>query len=195
MIDLQKFLTVYASSSDSVSEDHFRQAERLGALLVENNYGLIYGGAKVGLMGAVAKSVKSKGGPVVGVIPRYIHEKGLSYTECDEFIITDTMHERKQIMEERADGFIALPGELGTLEEIVEVMTLKQLKYHNKPIVLINYQNSFSHLLAYIDDLITNKFAKEYTLELFQVVNSVEEVFPYLEQYEPVELANKWFPN
>lgn len=193
MIGLKKFLAVYASSSASLSQDYFELAEKLGKLLVKNGYALVYGGADVGLMGSVAKSVKKHGGYIVGVIPRYIHDKGLSYAECDEFVVTDTMHERKQLMEEKADGFIALPGGLGTLEELTEAMTLKQLKYHSKPIIVVNHRNTFAHLLAYINTIIQDKFAKEYTLDLFKVVNTAEEVFPYLKTYQPFDHANKWF--
>ena len=135
---MYKTICVYSSSSDAIAPEFFAVAEELGAALAGAGYGLIYGGARVGLMGAVARAVHAHGGHVVGVLPGVLQRKELTYEPADELIITQDLRERKAIMETRADAFIALPGGFGTLEEVLEILTLKQLLLHSKPLVLLN---------------------------------------------------------
>jgi cytokinin riboside 5'-monophosphate phosphoribohydrolase len=186
-------ITVYCSSSDAVPRKYMRAAETLGAEMGKRGHTLIYGGASVGSMGAVARGVKSAGGRVVGVMPSKLHSRGLAFTGTDEEIITMSMRERKGIMEERAEGFIALPGGLGTLEEILEVMVLKQLGYHARPVVLIDIDGFYAPLLDFFERLYQESFMKHTTRRQYAVVDDPAAALLYLEEYIPPELEEKWF--
>ena len=186
-------ITVYCSSSDAVPQKYLRAAEALGGEIGKRGHTLIYGGASVGSMGAVARSVKSAGGRVVGVMPSRLHSRGLAFSGTDEEIITVSMRDRKGIMEERAEGFIALPGGLGTLEEILEVMVLKQLGYHARPVVLIDIDGFYAPLLEFFERLYRERFMKNTTRRQYEVVSDPAAALLYLEQYVPPELEDKWF--
>jgi uncharacterized protein (TIGR00730 family) len=192
---MEKLICVYCSSSDAVNPDFFNFTKELGKKIVENNYGLVYGGGNIGLMGALAQSVKQNNGKVVGVIPKALHEKGLSFKESDKLIIAKDLRDRKAIMEEYAHAFIGLPGGFGTLEEILEVLTLKQLKFHNKAIVFLSYRNFFKSLKELFNHIYTEKFAKEDYKKLYCFTDSIKETFEYIDQYKPVELSDKWYKN
>ena len=139
-------ICVFCSSSNAVNNCFFEQTNQLGKIISNRNHQLVYGGANVGLMEHLAKSVSKNNGNVIGIIPQKIHDNNLSSSFVNELIITSTMDERKRLMREKSDAFIALPGGFGTLEEILEVITLKQLDYHQKPIVFLNTNNFFNSL-------------------------------------------------
>jgi len=189
----KKTICVYMSSSDAVAPEYFAAAEELGALIGQGGHSLVYGGCRVGLMGAVARAVHKHGGKVCGIIPEAIHGRGLGYQDAHELHVTDTMHERKKMMEDRADAFVALPGGFGTLEEMVQVINLKQLGYHTKPIVFINTNGFYEPLLRFFEHTIHNKFAKTEHQNLYEVVPTPSAVFDYLRTYVPAELPPKWF--
>jgi cytokinin riboside 5'-monophosphate phosphoribohydrolase len=193
MLDQSRTICVYMSSSDAVAPEFFAAADEMGKLIGHGGHSLVYGGCCVGLMGAVAKATKAHGGKVVGIIPESISGRGLSYQQADELHITDTMHERKKMMEDRADAFVALPGGFGTLEEMVQVINLKQLGYHTKPIVFINTNNFYDPLLDFFEHTINHKFAKTEHQNLYAVVPTPQAVFDYLQTYVPSELPPKWF--
>ena len=132
---MQKSLCVYCASSDRIAPKYFEAATVVGNEMARRGWGLVYGGGKVGLMGAVARAVKNSGGRVVGVIPDFMKVKELAYDDADEMHTVVTMRERKLMMEARADAFLALPGGWGTLEEIMEILTLRQLDVLRKPVV------------------------------------------------------------
>ncbi|MHB1276001.1 MAG: LOG family protein, partial [Candidatus Humimicrobiaceae bacterium] len=138
---MNKVICVYSASSTTIDKIYFDTAEELGRKIAENSDILLYGGGLLGLMGAVAKAVHDNKGKVIGVIPKALNLKGVVYKTCDELIITDGMRERKAVMDTKSDVFIALPGGYGTLDELLEIINLKQLKYHNKPIVILNINN------------------------------------------------------
>lgn len=188
-----KYVCVYCSSSDAVDPQYLEAAEALGKAIVSRNCGLVYGGAKSGLMGMTARTVAGLGGAVVGVIPRRLAELGQGLPEITEYIITDDMRQRKAAMEDRADGFVALPGGFGTFEEILEIITLKQLGYHNKPIVLVNTGGFYDPLVAAFEQLYKLKFAKEATRELYTVTATPEEALEYIVNYVPGKIVSKWF--
>ncbi len=190
-----KLICVYCSSSDAVDPDFFNFTKELGKSIVENNYGLVYGGGNIGLMGVLARSVKENNGKVVGVIPKALHEKGLSFKESDKLIITKDLRERKAIMEEYAHAFISLPGGFGTLEEILEILTLKQLKFHNKAIVFLSCRNFYDSLKESFEHIYYEKFAKEDYKKLYCFSDSIKETMEYINKYKPVELADKWYKN
>ena len=130
-------VTIFCGSSDAVDPKYFAAAVELGEKIARRGWRLIYGGGSVGLMGALARAVLDAGGHVTGVIPRALLDLGVGETKVSELVVTDGLRDRKAIMDERGDAFVALPGGLGTLEEVLEVLTLKQLGYHTKPVVVL----------------------------------------------------------
>jgi uncharacterized protein (TIGR00730 family) len=186
-------ICVFCSSSNAINDAYFAEANKLGQLIGENNYTLINGGANVGLMEAVTVASAKSGAKTVGIIPERMIGRSLASDNSHEVIITPDMMTRKEKMREMSDAFIALPGGFGTLEEILEVMTLRQLSYHTKPIVFINTNNFFDNLfkqfeLSYVED-----FAKDVYRDLYFEAKDSEEALNYIQNYEPVELDTKWF--
>ncbi len=186
-------ICVFCSSSDAVSRSYFDAAEELGRELAVRKHTLIFGGGKVGLMGALAKAVHSAGGKVFGVMPRKMAEWNVGYEASDEMILTKTMRERKAVMEEMADAFIALPGGLGTFEELLEITTLKQLHFHSKPIVILNIHGYYDPLLALMGHAVQGRFMKPETLSLYKVCNFAAEAINYIETYEAPKSIPKFF--
>ena len=146
-----KSIAVYCGSSAGTNPLYITQAQALAAAMVAQNLTLVYGGGRVGLMGTIADAVLALGGQVVGVIPDFLDAKELSHTGCTELHIVSSMHERKLMMADRADGFIAMPGGYGTLEELFEVLTWGQLGLHQKPVALLNVDGYYDHLLRALD--------------------------------------------
>lgn len=168
-------------------------ATALGALLAREQLTLVYGGGRVGLMGAVARAVHAHGGKVIGVIPHYLRKKEVAYEESDELIVTKDLRERKAIMEERADAFVALPGGFGTLEEILEILTLKQLEAHGKPVVFLNTNGFFAPLLAMFDRLYEEQFTKRAYSSHYHIADAPDGVLAHFNGYEPPAKVHKWF--
>jgi uncharacterized protein (TIGR00730 family) len=186
-------ICVFCSSSDGIEPAYFAVAEELGARLAKDGLELVYGGASVGLMGALARSVHRHGGRVVGVLPEALQTKEIAYPDADEFIVTRDLRERKAIMETRAGAFIALPGGFGTLEETVEMLTLKQLGLHNKAIVFLNALGFWDPLLELFEHMYRTRFAKPEYRGLYSVANSVDEALNAIGNYVPPALGTKWY--
>lgn len=186
-------ICVFCSSSNAIPELYFDEARKLGKLIGDHHHEIIYGGATVGLMHTVAESARQAGARSVGIIPESIHKRRLSSPLDHEQIITPNMRDRKYLMRKRSDAFIALPGGFGTLEEILEVITLKQLQYHNKAIVFINTEGFFNSLFDQFDRAYHESFSKEeYKSTYFISANSLEAI-NYIHNYQPIELSTKWF--
>lgn len=187
-------ICVYAASSDALQDKYKDAARNLGSLIAQHKHTLVYGGGCVGLMGVCARAVHAEGGgKVVGVITDKLVDLELAYHDADELIVTTTMSERKHIMAERADAFISMPGGFGTIEEIMEVLVLKQLWYHQKPCVFLNIDGIYDHLFAFFDTLIEKQFIKELHKKLFHVCATPEEAYTYLDNYTPEPVHGKWF--
>ncbi len=180
---MSKAICVFSSSSDKISPQYFSAAEELGRLIAGQGHALVYGGANVGLMGALARSVHKNNGKVIGIIPELLKDKEVAYEEADELIITKDMRDRKSIMEERSDAFIALPGGFGTLEEVLEILTLRMLKYHQKPVALINTNNFYNNLIELFDQIINENFAKPKVREHYKVTPGVSEAMTFVESF------------
>ncbi len=189
---MQKLLCVYCASSDRLDLKYNEAASAVGRELVRRGWGLVYGGGNVGLMGTLARAVKTSGGRVVGVIPDFMKAKELAYGEADEMHTVVTMRERKLMMETRADAFVALPGGWGTLEEIMEILTLRQLDVLRKPVVIFNQDGFYDDLLRFFDRMIADKFNRPSNLKLFSVATTVDDVFAQLEN-GTVMAETKWF--
>lgn len=188
-----KKTAVYCSSSNEIKPAYFDAADQLGAGMAANNIDLVYGGGMVGLMGQVAKSIKLHQGHTIGVVPEALRIEGVVNTIDNELIITPDMHTRKAKMIELADGFVGLAGGFGTLEEMLEVMTLKQLGYHNKPIVFLNTSGYYKHLFKMFEHIYSENFAKPAYRQLYHICDTAEQAIDYLNNYKPPNLPDKWF--
>lgn len=180
-----KNICVFASSSTKLAQSYKTAAKKLGERIAQKGFGIVFGAGTEGLMGELARGAAAHSGKIIGVIPDSLNVKGVVYEHCSELIDTRTMHERKAIMEIRSDAFIALPGGFGTLEEILEVITLKQLEYHNKPIVILNTNGFYNHLFAQLEQTVDQRFAARQTMSLFVVCDTIEQALDYIENYDP----------
>lgn len=186
-------ICVFSSSSNAINEVYFREAEQLGKLIAKGNHTLINGGANVGLMKAVTISASLSGGKTIGIIPEKLINRSLASENSHEVIVTPDMHNRKVQMRDISDAFIALPGGFGTLEEILEVITLRQLEYHTKPIVFINTNHFFDNLFKQFEVSYNEMFAKDIYRELYFVAQDAAEAMNYITNYVPAVLDSKWF--
>jgi uncharacterized protein (TIGR00730 family) len=153
-------LGVFCGSRTGDNEVYRANARRLGELMAERGYGLVYGGGHIGLMGVLADAILAAGGEAIGVIPQNMIDKELAHSQLTKLHVVDTMHQRKALMADLADGFAALPGGFGTADELFEILTWAQLRYHAKPIGLLNTDGFFDSLLAWLDHAVTDGFIK-----------------------------------
>jgi len=188
-----KRLAVYCASSDNIDPVYRDAAQSLGQHLAQAGIGLVFGGGSVGLMGAVADAVLEHGGEVFGVIPEKLQALELGHPGCTELHVVDTMHERKQLMMNLADGFIALPGGYGTLEELFEVVTWAQLNYHRKPVALYNVDGFYDSLIRFVQHAVDEGFVREELRHLIAVGTRPEEVLRCLESAKVPDLES-WLP-
>ncbi len=172
---------VYCGSSDGADPATLAAATRFGTLMAEADVGLVYGGASIGVMGALARAVMVGGGRTLGVIPEFLSKAEVKMTGLTELIVTQSMHERKQLMFERSDAFVALPGGIGTLEELVEMLTWAQLGRHNHPIILANLNGFWDPLVTLLDHMIQQKFMHSNIRRFYGVVDKVEDILPRIE--------------
>ena len=186
-------ICVFCSSSNAINEKYFEAAQNLGELIGKGGHSLINGGANVGLMETATIAASKAGAKTVGIIPEKMIGRSLASNNSHEVIITTDMMERKAKMRDMSDAFIALPGGFGTLEEILEVITLRQLSYHHKPIVFVNTNNFFDHLFKQFELSYVELFAKDVYRKLYFIAETPEEAMKYIENYEEVELDSKWF--
>lgn len=177
---------VFCGSSPGARPEHIADAEALGRLLAEAGVGLVYGGGNIGLMGAVARATLAAGGHVTGVIPRFLVEREVMLADVQELVVTEDMHERKRLMFERSDAFVALPGGIGTLEELVEQMTWAQLGRHAKPILIADLHGFWSPLIALLDHMSTEGFVRPGLEAPYLVATAVEEILPAIEAALPI---------
>ena len=187
-------ICVFCSSSDSIDEVYFKTAIDLGSQIGDLNLDLVYGGGGIGLMGAVARAVHENGGRVVGIFPDFLREKdeGFEYIEADELIIAETMRIRKAIMDERADAFIVLPGGIGTLEEAIEIMSMKQLGLTDKPLAFVNTNNFYDSLISNFQMMVGLQFAKSSIMGLFEVCPNPSSALEFILSYKSGKKDNKY---
>lgn len=186
-------ICVFSSSSNAIADIYFQDAVELAQLIAQKNYCLINGGSNVGLMDVVTREAGKNGAKTIGVIPQKLHDFNLASIHAHEIIVSGDMMERKFKMRELSDAFIALAGGFGTLEEILEVITLKQLSYHNKAIVFINTNGFYDDLFRQFEKSYDEKFAKENYRRLYFIAKSPSEAMEYIKNYEPEEAVNKWY--
>jgi cytokinin riboside 5'-monophosphate phosphoribohydrolase len=186
-------ITTYCSSSEAIDDRFAALAHAYGTTIGEAGHELIYGGTSVGLMGVVARAVRAAGGRVTGVLPELMIERGIEDPDCDELVVTEGMGGRKQEMIARADAFVALPGGFGTLEELLEVLTLKQLGYHRRNIVLLDIDGFWDGLLAFFEQLYDAGFARPEYRRLHAVAGDVDELLDLVALPPESDLPTKWY--
>lgn len=185
-----KRITVFCGSSFGTEELFEKQAYLLGKKFAEKNIGLIYGGANVGLMGAVADGVIENGGEAIGVLPHFLKNKEIAHQNLTELILVETMHERKTKMNDLCDGVIALPGGFGTLEEFFEMLTWAQLGLHKKPIGILNVNGFYDSLIEFVRTMVVKGFLKEINEKMILVSDDIEKLLDLMENYEAQVLEN-----
>ena len=184
-------ITVFCGSSFGTEDLFEKQAYLLGKTFAQKNIGLIYGGANVGLMGAVANGVIENGGEAIGVLPRFLQHKEIAHNGLTELILVETMHERKTKMNDLCDGVIALPGGFGTLEEFFEMLTWAQLGLHKKPIGILNINGFYDSLIGFVRNMVVKGFLKEVNEKMILVSEDIEDLLELMENYE-APTVGKW---
>lgn len=180
---------VYCASSSKIKQSYFDAARKLGQLLAENDIECICGAGRKGLMGAITEEVLKNGGNVIGVIPRFMYEEGWYHPEIDDLVLTDSMHERKATMAEKSDAVIAMPGGCGTMEELLEIITWKQLGLYFNPIVILNVDGYYDPLIQMLNQAIDETFMRPEHGDMWMVANTPEEAIELLRN------AQDWVEN
>lgn len=186
-----KRMAIFCGSSAGSDAIYATQARLLGSTLAKRNIGVVYGGASVGLMGAVADGALAAGGEVIGVLPTFLGSKEIAHDGLTTLIIVDSMHERKQRMHDLSDGFIALPGGFGTMEEFCEILTWGQLGLHAKPVGLLNTGGFYDGLLAFLDTAVSKGFLKDVNRRMIQVSDSIDGLLEQMDTYV-APVVGKW---
>lgn len=186
-----KRVCVFCGSCTGADERYLNSARALGRLLVERGIELVYGGGSVGIMGEIARTVMKAGGRVIGVIPRILARNEIANTRITQLHIVKTMHERKHLMSELADGFIALPGGIGTLEEFAEIVTWAQLGIHKKPCGLLNDHRYYDRLIRFLDHAVKEKFLKPHYRSLIIIEKESSRLLDKMEAFRPPK-AEEW---
>jgi uncharacterized protein (TIGR00730 family) len=187
-----KKVCVFCSSGEDLAEAYYDAAKALGELLAKNNYEIIHGAGNIGLMGALMRSAAQHNCKITGVVPEKLNKPNIVSDIYQELVITPDMKERKEYMRQNSDAFIALPGGFGTLEELLEVITLNQLKYHNKPIVIINTLNFFDKLLEHFDNMYMQDFANKLYKKLYYVALNPDDAAYYIKSYKAESIYDKY---
>ena len=174
-------ICLYGASSSAIAKSYINPTEELGAKIAERGHTLIYGGGAEGLMGAAARGAYSQGGKIIGIVPSFLNVDGILFDNCDEMIFTETMRERKQLLEEKSDAFIVTPGGVGTFDEFFEILTLKQLGRHSKPIAVFNINGYFDNLIEQLKNAVRKQFMNPESFELCFFTDNADKLINYLE--------------
>lgn len=186
-----KKICVYCGSSSGKGDGYLAAAEQLAEALVQRDLGLVYGGASVGIMGALANAVMERGGEVIGIMPQALMRREIGNDHLSELQVVDSMHERKAAMADQSDGFIALPGGMGTLEELFEILTWGQLGFHNKPIGLLNVDGYYDHLIRFLNHSVDQGLLQQPHRDLLRVDQNPGELLDSFLN-EPAPLLDIW---
>jgi uncharacterized protein (TIGR00730 family) len=186
-----KRITVFCGSSFGTEEIYKEQATLLGKTLAQQNIELVYGGANVGLMGAVADGVLNEGGKAIGVLPNFLRSKEIAHLGLTELILVESMHERKTKMDELCDGVIALPGGFGTLEELFEMLTWAQLGLHKKPIAILNINGFYDSLIELTKVMVEKGLLKDVNQQMLLVSDNIDDLLNQMKNYVPPTVG-KW---
>ena len=187
-------ICLYGASSPALDHAYFDAAEEFGRLLAQHGHTLVYGGAQ-GVMGAAARGAADADGKITGIAPNFLNVDGILFDRCTEFILTDTMAERKAAMISRADAFVMAPGGFGTLEEFFEVLTLKQLGRHNPAIAILNTNGFYDKMQEFVLSAVEQRFIRPACLDIYALCPTPAETLAYLERYDPAALDVRHLKN
>ena len=182
-------ICVYGAASSLIDKSFIDAGEELGRKMAKRGIGLVFGGGRNGMMGAVARGELEENGEIIGIAPAFFEDANaeVSFKECTEFIHTETMRERKKLLEEKSDAFIVTPGGIGTFDEFYEILTLKQLGRHNKPICIFNINEYFNNMGAMLQVCVDEKFITDDCRNLCEVFEDIDSMLDYIENYKPEE--------
>ena len=183
-------ICVYGAASSLIDKSFVEAGEDLGRKMADRGHSLVFGGGRSGMMGAPARGVREKGGEVLGISPKFFEESNpeVAFEDCTDFIHTETMRERKRLLDESSDAFIVAPGGIGTFDEFFEILTLKQLGRHNKAIVILNINGYFNDMLNMMKHAIDKQFITTDCVELYKVVKTADAALDYIENYDPTDI-------
>lgn len=180
-------LCIYGASSNAIDKTFLDAGELLGQVIADANHSVVFGGGAAGLMGAVARGAHSKNGEIIGICPSFFNVDGALFTECSEMIYTETMRERKQLLEEMSDAFIITPGGIGTFDEFFEIYTLRQLGVHKKPIAIFNTNGYYNSLIDMLNNAIDKSFMPNTNMDLLFVSDDPQEIIKHIENYNAAD--------
>lgn len=180
-------ICIFGASARELEKSYYDAAFEMGEAIAKHGDGIVFGGGAEGLMGACARGAKEHGGKIIGIAPRFFDEPGILYPDCTELIFTETMRERKQLMQERSSACIVLPGGIGTLEEFFEMLTLKQLGRDERAIVILNTNGCYDTMLKMLEELADARFMSKNCLELYCVAKTAQQAMDCLESYVPMK--------
>ncbi len=178
-------ICIFGASGRELEESYYAAAELLGSLIAQQGHTLVFGGGREGLMGAAARGAHKYGGDIIGIVPKFFDEPGIIYEHCTELIFTETVRERKQLMEERSEACVVLPGGIGTLEEFFEMLTLKQLGRSDRAIVVLNTNNYYDPMQHMLEDTARQRFMSRGCLELYGLADTPDKALDYIARYVP----------
>ncbi len=182
-------ICIYGASSNAIDKSFLNAGEILGTEIAKSNHTVVFGGGAAGLMGAVARGAHSQNGEIIGICPSFFNVDGALFTECTEMIYTETMRERKQLLDEMSDGFIITPGGIGTFDEFFEIYTLRQLANHKKPIAIYNTNGYFNPLIDMLNNAIRLNFMPDTNMNLLFISDNPKQIIEYLEDYNPEDYS------
>ena len=188
-------ICVYGASSNNIDKSYIIAMENLGCEMAKRGHTLVFGGGANGLMGAVARGMTKGGGKIVGISPKFFDVDGVLYDKCTEFIYTETMRERKQLLEDMSEGFIVMPGGPGTLDEYFETLCLRQIGQHNKPMAVFNVNGYFDSIIRMFEKAVNENFVPEKSLSLFFVSDNPQKITDYFENYVPDDFSPEFLKN
>ena len=177
-------ICVYGASSAKLEAVYYEKTEELGRAMGKRGYGLVFGGGATGMMGAAARGVAEENGYIIGIAPRFFDQPGVLFENCTEFIFTETMRERKKLLEEKSDATVVAPGGIGTYEEFFEILTLKSLNRIDRPIVLYNINGYYDKMKALLEHTVEEKFMEPSVMSLIAFLNKPDEILDYIEHYK-----------
>lgn len=177
----RRYVCAYGASSTLLDSAYYVQCEKLGMLIAEHGYALCFGGGTLGVMGALVRGTKKAGGHALGIAPKFFDTDGILHKDCDEFLFTETMGERKALLTAKSHAFVVCPGGIGTLDEFFDILTLKQLGVYDKPLVIFNLNGCYDALISLLQGLVRDNFSGADILSLFKVANTAEEVMAIID--------------
>lgn len=180
-------ICIYGASSNAIDKSFIDAGELLGKTIAQNNHSVVFGGGAAGLMGAVARGAKAKNGEIIGISPSFFNVDGILFEDCTEMIYTETMRERKQLLDEMSDAFVITPGGIGTFDEFFEIYTLRQLATHKKPIAIYNTNGYYNPLIDMLNNAIDKKFMPQTNMDLLFISDNPQEIIDYFTNYNPTD--------